>query len=421
MEAYAQVLSIAIPGFIVLIIIEELVARNRGIQVNRAMDTISSLSSGMTNTLKSLVGLSVVIVSYTWMESYLGIFDIQSTVWLYVLAWIGLDFVGYWTHRFNHSINLFWNRHFIHHSSEEFNLSCALRQSISAWVGVYFFLYIPMAVIGIPPKVVAITAPIHLFAQFWYHTRLVDKMGFLEHILVTPSHHRVHHAINDEYLDKNFAQIFIVWDKWFGTFQEELPNVPAVYGTKKQSNTWNPIIINYIHLSLLAKDAFYALKEGKIFDAFRLWFMPTGWRPEGFNEKYPIEIVTPENIQKYETAGNDSLTSWSWFQLAVNNGLVYFIMMTLGELTYQNIVLACAFSFVSIFAFTTLMDRHPSAFLAEVVKFIFGGFLIYLTGGWFGLDNLIPLGSIIVGAYFVLSLAGAYYFSVLENSKLASA
>ena len=143
METYALVLSYAIPGFVLLIIIESLVARSMGKHINRPLDTISSLSSGMTNTLKALLGLSIVIVSYGWMVEHLALFEIKSTVWLYVLAFIGLDFAGYWSHRWNHHINLFWNRHIVHHSSEEFNLSCALRQTISAFVGHLFFPVYP--------------------------------------------------------------------------------------------------------------------------------------------------------------------------------------------------------------------------------------------------------------------------------------
>jgi len=255
MEDYALVLTYAIPFFTILIIIEAIVGHVKGMKINRSMDTISSLSSGMTNTLKELMGLTFIIISYDWMVKHFALFEIESTLTLFVLAFIGHDFMGYWSHRFNHVVNIFWNRHIIHHSSEEFNLSCALRQSISAFIGIYFFLYIPMAIIGIPTIIVATVAPVHLFAQFWYHTRLIDKMGFLEYIIVTPSHHRVHHAINDEYLDKNFSEIFIIWDKLFGTFQEELPDVPPVYGVKKPVETWNPILINWLHFWILLKDA----------------------------------------------------------------------------------------------------------------------------------------------------------------------
>ena len=132
MEAYAVALSYAIPGFVLLVVIESIVSRLMGLQVNRSMDTISSLSSGVTNTLKNLMGLSVVIISYGWMEKHLGVFDIKSTFWLYILAFIGLDFAGYWSHRFNHSVNLFWNRHIVHHSSTLYTHSHTVRLTSAA-------------------------------------------------------------------------------------------------------------------------------------------------------------------------------------------------------------------------------------------------------------------------------------------------
>ena len=132
------------------------------------------------------------------------------------------------------------NRHIIHHSSEEFNLACALRQPISSFVNLFTFLLLPAALFGVPSTVIAILLPIHLFLQFWYHTRYIGKLGFLEKFMVTPSHHRVHHAINPEYMDRNHGQIFIFWDKWFGTFQEELDSVPPVFGITRPAHTWNP-------------------------------------------------------------------------------------------------------------------------------------------------------------------------------------
>lgn len=329
MADYATALSYAIPGFVLLIIIEQIAARIMGKQINRGMDVISSLSSGMTNTLTSLLGLGIVIVSYGWMEGRLGIFDIQSDLLLYVLAFIGIDFAGYWSHRFNHSINLFWNRHVVHHSSEEFNLSCALRQEISAIVGIYFFLYVPLAILGVPAKVIAVVAPLHLFAQFWYHTRLIGRMGFLEQILVTPSHHRVHHAINDIYLDRNLSQVFIIWDKLFGTFQEELEEEPPIYGTLTPANTWNPIIINWMHAWKLAKDAWHAHSW---WDKLRIWFMPLGWRPADVQVEYPIELPGVYNRTKYEPYASVFLKAWSWFQFIFCNLLVYHLLISFGEL-----------------------------------------------------------------------------------------
>ncbi len=408
METYATVLAYAIPGFIVLIIIESLVARWKGMHINQPMDLISSLSSGITNTLKTLMGLSVVIISYDWMVSKIGIWDLQATPFVYVLAFIGLDFKGYWSHRLEHQFNILWNRHVIHHSSEEYNLACALRQEISAIFGVFFFLFIPLAILGVPTKVIAITAPLHLFAQFWYHTRVIDKMGFLEYIVVTPSHHRVHHAINDIYLDKNFSQIFIFWDKWFGTFQEELEDEPPVYGTKRPAKTWNPVFINFMHFWALLQDAWYTRSW---WDKFRLFFMPTGWRPQDVMDRYPIAYYKKASEQiKYTSHPSAFLTYWSWLQLVINFGLLFHFMSIIGDISLTQIMLYGSFLLVSVIAYTSLMDQHISALIFESIKMAFGVLLLYQYGSWFGINDLFAWGTWAVLAYLGVSLLMSFYF-----------
>ena len=218
MSIYIQSLFFAIPIFAILIAIEALFAIKMGIKVNRSADMISSLSSGLTDTIKSGIKFTISIISYSWLVENLSIYELKP-IWLAVIiAFITQDFAGYWLHRLNHRVNILWNKHIIHHSSEEFNLSCALRQSISDTLSFAALFMIPAAMLGIPTSIFAIVTPIHLFLQFWYHTQIIDKMGWLESIIVTPSHHRVHHAINKEYLDKNYGQIFIIWDKIFGSF-----------------------------------------------------------------------------------------------------------------------------------------------------------------------------------------------------------
>ena len=408
MELYAQALSYAIPLFLVLIVLEQWIAQRKGLEVNRGMDVISSLSSGMTNTLKNLMGLSEVLISYGWLVDHLALTQVTPSWWVYALAFLGMDFVGYWSHRFDHKINVFWNRHIVHHSSEEFNLSCALRQSISAVVGIYFFLYVPMALIGIPQEVVAIVAPLHLFAQFWYHTRVIDKMGVLEYILVTPSHHRVHHAINPRYLDKNLSQVFIFWDKLFGTFQEELPEDPPVYGVIKPVGTWNPIWINYMHAWALAKDAWHAHSW---WDKVRLWWMPTGWRPSDVAEKYPwIFTEDPKNQIKYETALSRPEKVWAWTQLVIHFGLVFHLLIAFAQFEYTQVISYGIFLMASIMGYTVFMDKSRWAPYAEALKFGLGLALLWGYPTWFGLDLMIPHASSAILAYLLLSLALAFYF-----------
>jgi alkylglycerol monooxygenase len=408
MELYAQALSYAIPFFLALIVLEQWIAQRKGLEINRGMDVISSLSSGMTNTLKNLMGLSVVLISYGWLVNHVALAEVTPSWWVYMLAFLGMDFVGYWSHRFDHKINVFWNRHIVHHSSEEFNLSCALRQSISAVVGIYFFLYIPMALIGIPQEVVAIVAPLHLFAQFWYHTRVIDKMGVLEHILVTPSHHRVHHAINPRYLDKNLSQVFIFWDKLFGTFQEELSEDPPVYGVIKPVGTWNPIWINYMHAWALAKDAWHTKNW---WDKVRLWWMPTGWRPSDVSEKYPwIFTEDPKNQIKYETALSRPEKVWAWTQLVIHFGLVFHLLIAFAQFEYTQVISYGIFLMASIMGYTVFMDKSRWAPYAEALKFGLGLVLLWGYPTWFGLDLVIPHASSAIMAYLLLSLALAIYF-----------
>jgi len=407
METFALVISYAIPFFIILIIIEYFISLwVDKAYINRSLDTISSLSSGMTNILKDLLGLSVVIVSYAFLVDHLAVIHLPKGMWQYIACFILVDFASYWSHRWNHEINLMWNRHIVHHSSEEFNLSCALRQSISGLIGVYFFLSIPMALIGIPVEVLAVVSPLHLFAQFWYHTRLVGKMGWLEHIIVTPSHHRVHHAINPEYIDKNFAAIFIIWDKAFGTFKEEEEDIAPVYGVKRAVRTWNPFIINYQHLTLLVQDM---IRTESWMDKVKIWYMPTGWRPKDVVKKYPISVINDVTQQeKYDPKLPSWLVKWSWFQLIFHSLLIYFLLINIAEIDIAGIMLYASFLACSIFAYTSLMDLHYISIAAELTRFVIGVYIAISTQ-WFGLGELVPFFVPLLVIYLLLSLALTVY------------
>ena len=182
MEAYGKILLIAMPAFLFLVLFEKWYGWYKGKDTVRNMDMVSSLSSGITNVTKDVLGLTITILGYSWLVNNIAVYHIKATWLTYVVAFIVLDFAGYWVHRWSHHINIFWNLHIIHHSSEEFNLACALRQSISNFVNIFTFLLIPAALVGVPAEVIAVVAPLHLFAQFWYHTRHINKMGFLEKI-----------------------------------------------------------------------------------------------------------------------------------------------------------------------------------------------------------------------------------------------
>ena len=410
MEEYGQILLFAMPAFLIFVLAEKLYGVWKGRDYMPFDDAISSLSSGMSNVVKDVLGLTINIISYKWLVENIAIIHIKETVLLYAIAFIVIDFYGYWSHRFDHKINFFWNEHVIHHSSEEFNLACALRQPLSGILRFFNFLLIPAALVGVPVEIIEIVLPLHLFLQFWYHTRHIGKLGFLEYIIVTPSHHRVHHAMNKEYMDKNLGQVFIFWDKLFGTFQEELDDVPPIYGITRPAKTWNPFIINFQHLFLIAKDAWRA---PKLWDKIRIWFMPTGWRPEGFDEKYPVEKIDQVyNFKKYKTELPKPLFIWSIIQLFVTLAFISHLFSSIAAIQIPGVFIYGFYILFTIYCFTDLMDRNRWNWILELIRFGFVIGFFFATRTWFGLGNSV-FAFVIV--YQLISLLFSLKFSQVSE------
>lgn len=366
METYANILLIAIPGFLGLMMLEIIYGFWKKKQTYSFMDTLSSLSSGITNLLKDVLGIGLALISYPFIFEHLHLMELSDGIVVYVISFICIDFASYWGHRLNHSINIFWNYHIIHHSSEEFNLACALRQSISNLIEFGALFLIPAALLGVPHQVIIVLAPLHLFGQFWYHTQHIGKLGWLEYVLVTPSQHRVHHAINPEYVDKNLSAIFCVWDRMFGTFQEEMDDVPCVYGTIKPVQSWNPLLINFQHLWGLITDAWHT-KKWK--DKLLLWWKPTGWRPADVAQKYPRSSVTDVFSQKkYAPNYALALKVFAGFHFVAMNYFMLYFLATIGDLdTAQQMVFA-GFILFGIFGYTAIMDGFRWALNFEIFR-----------------------------------------------------
>ncbi len=418
MEAYGKILLIAMPAFFVLVLLEKAWGIWKQKDTVPVTDMIASLSSGITNVTKDVLGLSVAVISYQWLFTQFSFFTIESTWLVYVIAFFALDFAGYWTHRIAHEYNIFWNNHIIHHSSEEFNLACALRQSIASIFKIFAIFLLPAAFLGVPPEVIGVVAPLHLFAQFWYHTQHIRSLGFLERIIVTPAHHRVHHAINPEYLDKNYGQIFIFWDKWFGTFQEEREDIPAVYGVTRPVQTWNPIKINFMHLWLLIQDAWRAKNWG---DKLKIWFMPLGWRPSDVAAKYPVaKIQDVYHFDKYNPELNAGMRIWSFSQLIVLLLLLSYLFSNLAAIGAPGIFYYGGFVFLTVFAYTELMDRNPLAWCWEVLKSSYALYFVFTTGDWFGLNAQFSGAVYVFVGYLVISTLSSLLFSLQKPNTSSS-
>ena len=385
MDTYANILLITIPIFLILIMVEISYGAWKNDLKHSYMDTISSLSSGFTNLMVDILGLGIIIFSYPFFYERLKVIELEESILLYFIAFVCVDFASYCHHRLKHSINIFWNMHVIHHSSEEFNLACALRQSITNNLGIGILFLVPAALLGVPPKMISVLGPLHLFGQFWYHTRHIGKLGWLEYILVTPSQHRVHHAINKEYIDKNLAAIFCIWDRAFGTFQEELDDVPCVYGTLKPVRTWNPILINFQHLWFLTQDAWYT---SSIKDKLKIWFMPTGWRPKDVVKKIPrskIENVFHQEKYKFEYTFIHKV--FVGFHFLTLNIVLFIFLSSFTDLSFSDKTGYFLLIFSTIFSFSSVMDGYKWSINFEFIRIFLGMLVLYFQAELSITDN----------------------------------
>jgi sterol desaturase/sphingolipid hydroxylase (fatty acid hydroxylase superfamily) len=232
----------AVPMFAVLIVAEMLRARKSDTVSYEAKDATASLMMGFGNTIARLLTGGISVAATLWVAQF-AIFDIGYFWWAFVLCFFLEDLSYYWFHRISHECRWFWASHVVHHSSQHYNLSTALRQTWTGSVGGSFLFWLPLALIGFPPPMVAFFSALSLIYQFWIHTEAINRLGPLEWVLNTPSHHRVHHATNPRYLDANYAGVLIIWDRMFGSFVEERDDEKPVYGIVANLTSFNPFRI----------------------------------------------------------------------------------------------------------------------------------------------------------------------------------
>ena len=276
---FPDIVAYAVPAFVLLIILEMIVARRTGRGRYEAKDTFASLAMGFGNRVAGLIGGGLLVyAAFTWVYQFRLIDSMPVVWWTILLCFIADDFAYYWFHRIAHERRWFWASHVVHHSSQHYNLSTALRQT---WTGKFSFSFIfglPLALIGFPPEMILFVGGVNLVYQFWIHTELIDRMGPFEWIFNTPSHHRVHHATNPRYLDANYAGTLIIWDRMFGTFVPEDREEKVRYGIVKNLTTFNPVMIAFHEWIAIAKDLRGARSLREVAGYL---FGPPGWSPDG--------------------------------------------------------------------------------------------------------------------------------------------
>lgn len=395
-----KVITLATPVFFVLIFIELVVGLLRRRNTYRLNDAINSLSLGVLSQVSSVFLQLLRIGIYAWLVEHVALFDLPaSSVWVWVSGLLLYDFCYYWLHRMGHEVNLLWAAHVVHHQSEDYNLSTALRQTSSGPLLGWIF-YVPMAVLGYPVEVFAAVALIDLLYQFWVHTQQIDKLGWFDRVFVSPSNHRVHHAVNDIYLDKNYGGILVLWDRLFGTFIEERgvghDGERIVYGTRSPLRSWNPLWANLEGYKAIWLDF---MRARRLRDKLRVWIARPGWHPADVTQKWPaapFDIGRPlydPQLTRAEQAY--CATQFTIVLLVTTHFLAAYSAMPLWQRAAYALWLGAG-----LWSVGGLLERRAHYAAFEAIRLIATAAGVLVAGTWFGLTALPPvaLATLLVAA-----------------------
>jgi sterol desaturase/sphingolipid hydroxylase (fatty acid hydroxylase superfamily) len=354
---------LAIPVFFLLIGLELLLTRLLEKGYYRLADSLSDLSCGMVQQLLEVLVKTLLFAGYVYVWTHHRLLDVPGrSLPAFVLCFLGVDFLYYWFHRSSHEVNAFWAAHVVHHQSEEYNLSVALRQgALQGWFSWAF--YLPLALLGFPPLMFLAASSFNTLYQFWIHTRVIGKLGPLEWVLNTPSNHRVHHGRNPKYIDRNHGGTLIVWDRLFGTYQAEEDEV--VYGVTSPLRSWNPVWANLQYWAELFGTARRASRLG---DKARLFLKPPGWSPAelgGSRQPPEVDVAT---YRKWDTPLPRGLGLYGFAQFALALALTSWALFRQDQLGRVRIAAVAAVAALALVAVAGLLERKAWAVALEAAR-----------------------------------------------------
>jgi len=372
---HVDYIALSIPVFFILIAIELAYSYFNRLNYYRLNDSIANLSQGIGQQITGIFMKTALFFGYKYIYDHWRLFDLPSTLLVWILLFTGVDFFYYWFHRMSHQVNALWAAHIVHHQSEEYNLTVALRQSwFQGWFSWVF--YLPLAFLGFDPIMFLTISAFNTLYQFWIHTRAIGNMGWLEYIINTPSHHRVHHGSNPKYIDKNHAGTLIIWDRMFGTFQKE--EEPVYYGITKPLASWNPVWANFHYWFDLAA---LSAKARNWQDRVMVFFKAPGWQPAYLGGYQPAPGIDVVNYKKFDGSARFSLSMYSLYQfviaLAAGSALLFSYMHLE---TVQNVA-AAVFIIATLVSCGALFENNKWLTVFEWTRLIASFFLVLLFPG----------------------------------------
>lgn len=398
----------AIPFFLLLIFVELGYGAATGRNTYRLNDTINSLSMGSLSRLQSLVILGFSAGIYEWVVVNYQLTQLaDDEAWVWISCFILYDLAYYWKHRLGHEVALFWGSHVSHHQSEDYNLATALRQTSIDFYG--FLFYLPFFLAGYPAEILFTVVSLNLIYQFWVHTEHIPKLGVIELFFVTPSNHRVHHARNDRYVDKNYGGVFIVWDRLFGSFQDELDLESVVFGLRKPLNSWNPLWANiHVYWRLLLD----FIQAPGIVNKLKIGFMPPGWQPEGQKTRCKNRSTPVDLSSKYNPEISRFVASYVLVQFILTTIVSLFVLINANQLSVDIRWLSVGVLAYSLFVHGTWLESKPYALVCETTRLLGMTVVCYfLFAGTFW----VPIANLCIGLSLTLIMLNKFKSTAALN------
>ena len=373
---------LSIPIFFVLIGLEVWYDHYKKRALYRLNDAVTNISCGIVEQLTGVFAKVFTIAAYHFIFSNYALFELTDTWYWILLCFIGVDFFYYWAHRSSHEINLLWLGHIVHHQSEEYNLSVALRQSSFQKVFTFYF-YFPMALLGFDTKWFLLTGAFNLLYQFWIHTEVIKKMPrWYEYLFNTPSHHRVHHGRNPKYIDRNHSGTLMIWDRMFGTFQRE--EEAPTYGITTPTNSWNPVMANIQPFVRL----WHELKRIPGFlNKFKFVFAQPGWYPKEMGGFQQAKEVDRDHYHKYDIIVSPKLNYYLFVQYIVILGMTAGFLFQMSVFSSPEQLALAALIIGSVGILGMLFENRRQAVIFEVIRFL----LMAATAYYFFSSGTFPM------------------------------
>ena len=371
----------AVPVFLAMMAVELAVDRHRQLGVYRAADTVGSLSLGIISQLVAVFTTFAALGIYTLVYRHAALWQLPvESPWVWIGALLGYDFCYYWLHRLGHKVNLLWAAHGVHHSSEEYNLSTALRQTATGHLFGWVF-YLPLALLGVPPLVFVVVGLVDLLYQFWVHTRLVGQLGWFDRVFCSPSNHRVHHGQNDYCIDRNYGGLLIVWDRLFGTFAPERDDEAIVYGSRGALRSFNPVWANACGYAAMWRDI---RLTHTLADKLRVLFKHPGWRPADAAAALPLPAYDITRFERFAPSLPPALALHALLQLALLIALALHFLAVAPQLGTAMAAAYAAALIVQLAGLSLLTERGLDAAAWEAARWALGAVLLLVSPvhGW---------------------------------------